>query len=94
MAFWLQAAGLILGVYGVFMMSLSYYSTSRFWHMPKKLLMALFSIRRAKLTTELAELNGQQQGRAFQGLAIVLIGFILQFIGLIISAIPPDFFNT
>ena len=92
MSFWLQIIGLILNIIGALLMSYSYYSTSRLYHLPKKLLMALWSIKRAELTVDLAKLNGQQLGRAFQGLAFILIGFIFQFLGLIVSAIPKDFF--
>lgn len=87
MSFWLQIIGLTLNIFGVLLMSYSYYSASRYYHLPEKLIKALWSIKRADLTADLAKLNRPQPGRAFQGLAFILIGFIFQFLALIIPVI-------
>lgn len=83
----LQIIGLSVDIFGVLLMSYSYFSSTKFIAVPWFLLISLFSITKADFDASFSKrLNGEKHGRAVQGLACIIIGFILQIIALTVLA--------
>ena len=83
---WVTFLGLSLEIFGALLLASSYLSATSLWQIPRLLLRALFYVNEARFSASLSkQLNAENQGYAVRGIAFLVIGFLLQAVGVFLN---------